>query len=239
MHALTVDNAVKSYGEVQAVNGASFSVEEGEIFGLIGPNGAGKTTMLRMICTLLQVTSGKITVCGYDVTAQSDDVRRMISYLPEDAGAYKDLTGRAYLRFMAGFFADGREFEEMVDKGVRIANLGDRIDTKVDTYSKGMMRRLLIARAIMPSPRVAVMDEVTSGLDVVNAYEIREMIREIAGAGVTVILSSHNMFEVERLCHRVAMIDKGEIVLIGTPDELKERYDAGNLEEVFVKAVRP
>jgi ABC-2 type transport system ATP-binding protein len=238
MNALKVENVHKTYGDREAVKGVDFSVEEGEIFGLIGPNGAGKTTTLRMICTLLQITSGKITVCGYDVKEQSDEVRKIISYLPEDAGAYKDLTGRAYLKFMAGFFADGEEYEAMVKRGIGIADLGDRIDSKVDTYSKGMMRRLLIARAIMPSPKFAVMDEVTSGLDVVNAFEIREIIKEIAKNGVTVLISSHNMFEVEILCHRVAMINEGRVVLVGTPQELKERYNANNLEEVFVKAVR-
>lgn len=235
--ALTVTDVHKVYGDREAVKGISFDVEEGEIFGLIGPNGAGKTTTLRMICTLLQITSGTINVCGYDVKEQADDVRKIISYLPEDAGAYKDLTGRSYLKFMAEFFADGEKKDAMVKRGVEIADLGDRIDSKVDTYSKGMMRRLLIARAIMPSPKFAVMDEVTSGLDVLNAYEIREIIRNIAKNGVTVLISSHNMFEVEILCHRIAMINEGKIVLSGTPQELKEKYNASNLEEVFVKAV--
>jgi len=236
--ALIVDNVKKVYGDREAVKGVSFSVKEGEIFGLIGPNGAGKTTTLRMISTLLRITSGKITVCGYDVTEQPDDVRKIISYLPEDAGAYKDLTGLAYLKFMAGFFADGEEAEKMVTKGVEIADLDDRIKSKVDTYSKGMMRRLLIARAIMPSPKFAIMDEVTSGLDVINAYEIREIIRNIAKSGVTVLISSHNMFEVEIICDRVAMINEGHCILCGTPAELKEQYGAKNLEEVFVKAVK-
>lgn len=236
-NTLTINDVHKTYGDREAVKGISFSVEEGEIFGLIGPNGAGKTTTLRMICTLLQITSGSIDVCGYDVKEQADEVRKIISYLPEDAGAYKDLTGRAYLRFMARFFADGKEFEEMTRKGIEIADLGDRIDSKVDTYSKGMMRRLLIARAIMPSPKFAVMDEITSGLDVINAFEIRDIIRNIAKNGVTVLISSHNMFEVEMLCHRVAMINEGKLILIGTPQELKNKYNADNLEEVFVKAV--
>lgn len=102
-NTLTINDVHKTYGDREAVKGISFSVEEGEIFGLIGPNGAGKTTTLRMICTLLQITSGSIDVCGYDVKEQADEVRKIISYLPEDAGAYKDLTGRAYLRFMARF----------------------------------------------------------------------------------------------------------------------------------------
>ncbi|MDR1404589.1 MAG: ABC transporter ATP-binding protein [Candidatus Methanoplasma sp.] len=237
METLIVKDVRKTYGEIVAVKDVSFSVNKGEIFGLIGPNGAGKTTTLRMICTLLKLTSGSISVCGLDISKESDEVRNIISYLPEDAGAYKDLTGRNYLRFMAGFFADGEEFEKMVRNGIEIADLGPRIDSKVGTYSKGMMRRLLIARAIMPSPKIAVMDEVTSGLDVINAFEIREVIRKIAKQGVTVLISSHNMFEVDILCNRIAMINDGRVVLSGTPAELKEKYGAANLEEVFVKAV--
>ena len=238
MDALAVNDVHKVFKETEAVKGVSFSVKEGEIFGLIGPNGAGKTTTLRMISTLLDISSGSITVYGKDVKTESEEVRKMISYLPEDAGAYKDLTGRAYLDFMAEFFAQGEEKKAMIEKGISIAKLGDRIDSKIDTYSKGMKRRLLIARAIMFNPKLAIMDEVTSGLDVANAFEVREIIRNIAKEGTSVIISSHNMFEVELLCERVAMINKGEVVLEGTPEELKERYSASNLEEVFMKAVR-
>lgn len=238
MDALSVVDVRKSYGDHEAVKGISFSVNEGEIFGLIGPNGAGKTTTLRMISTLLKVSSGDIFVYGKSVRTQSDDVRKMISYLPEDAGAYKDLTGRKYLDFMANFFASGEEQKAMVEKGIEISNLGDRIDSKISSYSKGMMRRLLIARAIMPNPKLAILDEVTSGLDVVNAFEIREIIRKIAASGTTIIFSSHNMFEVDMLCHRVAMIDNGQVILEGEPQKLKDQYDAKTLEEVFVKAVK-
>jgi ABC-2 type transport system ATP-binding protein len=238
VETLVVKDVQKIYGDVQAVKNVTFTVKEGEIFGLIGPNGSGKTTTLRMISTLLRLTSGSITVCGHDVEKESDKVRKEISYLPEDAGAYKNLTGRAYLRFMAGFFADGEDFEKMVEKGMRLADLGDRIDSKIDTYSKGMMRRLLIARAIMPSPKIAIMDEITSGLDVINAYEIRDILRGISKNGVTILMSSHNMFEVDILCDRIAMINDGRVILTGTPAELKEKYRAANLEEVFVKAVK-
>ena len=224
MEALELQDVRKSYGNREAVHGISLTVHEGEIFGLIGHNGAGKTTTLRMISTLLRITSGSISVFGHDVATEPDQVRRIISYLPEDAGAYKDLTGRQYMEFMASFFASGEEKAEMVRKGIELADLGERIDSKVDTYSKGMMRRLLIARAIMPSPRLAIMDEVTSGLDVINAYEVREVIRSIAKTGVTVIMSSHNMFEVDMLCDRVGMIDQGNLILLGTPAELKERF---------------
>lgn len=237
MDALRVVGLTKHFGSKVAVDDVSFSVEKGEIYGLIGPNGAGKTTTLRMISTLLSVTDGDIEVMGHSVKTDADAVRSMISYLPEDAGAYKDLTGRKYLRFMANFFTNGDLADKMVERGVEIADLGDRIDSKVDTYSKGMMRRLLIARAIMPSPHLAILDEVTSGLDVVNAYEIRNIIRGLSESGVTVLLSSHNMFEVEMLCDRVGMINNGNLVLEGKPSDLKQRFAAESLEEVFVKAV--
>ncbi|MBQ9690144.1 MAG: ABC transporter ATP-binding protein, partial [Candidatus Methanomethylophilaceae archaeon] len=138
----------------------------------------------------------------------------------------------------ANFFCSGEEKERMVQKGVELADLGDKIDYRIDTYSKGMMRRLLIARAIMTSPKLAIMDEVTSGLDVINAYEIREVIRNIAKSGVTVIMSSHNMFEVDMLCDRVGMVDQANLIDVGTPEELKKKYGKETLEEVFVTAVK-
>jgi ABC-2 type transport system ATP-binding protein len=236
--ALVLRDVRKTYGQREAVHGVSLAVHEGEIFGLIGHNGAGKTTILRMVSTILKITSGTIEVYGHDAATESDEVRKLISYLPEDAGAYKDMTGRRYLSFIAEFFCTGKEKEDMVEKGIELADLGDKIDFRIDTYSKGMMRRLLIARAIMTSPRLAILDEVTSGLDVINAYEIREVIRKIAQSGVTVIMSSHNMFEVDMLCDRVGMIDQGNLIDVGTPAELKEKYGKDTLEEVFVAAVK-
>jgi len=238
MNALEVTDLCKRYGERDAVKNVSFTVKDGEVFGLIGPNGAGKTTTLRIISTLLKITSGSIKVYGKDVGTEPKEVRKIISYLPEDAGAYKDLTGRRYLSFIADFFAEGEERDKILERGIEIANLGDRIDSKVDTYSKGMMRRLLISRAIMTKPKLAILDEVTSGLDVVNAFEIRELIRELSKQGVSVLLSSHNMLEVDLLCDRVAMIDEGKLILEGTPEELKKRYGVDSVEQVFVKAVK-
>ncbi len=236
--ALVLRDVKKTYGQREAVHGVSLTVNEGEIFGLIGHNGAGKTTILRMISTILKITSGTIEVYGKDVNKESDAVRNMISYLPEDAGAYKDMTGRRYLTFIADFFTSGAERDAMVQKGIELADLGDKIDFRIDTYSKGMMRRLLIARAIMSSPKLAILDEVTSGLDVINAYEIREIIRQIAKGGVTIVMSSHNMFEVDMLCDRVGLIDQGNLIDVGTPAELKEKYGKDTLEEVFVTAVK-
>ncbi len=237
MIAIEVKDLVKSYGSFHAIKGISFEVKQGEIFGLIGPNGAGKTTTLRVLSTLLQVTSGQVKVFGHDLQREADEIRKIISYLPEDAGAYKNLTGRGYLEFIATFFGNGRRIEGIVNRGVEIANLGERIDDKVETYSKGMARRLLVARALMIEPKLAILDELTSGLDVLNSQEIRRLIKKTSSEGTTILLSSHNMLEVELLCDRIALMDNGKIVEIGTPRELKEKYNSANIEEVFVKVV--
>lgn len=158
----------------------------------------------------------------------------MITYLPEDAGAYKNMTGRDYLVFMASLYLEDRdEVKKAVELAEQITGLGKRLDTRIATYSKGMMRKLLLARALMVKPELAILDEPTSGLDVVNALEVRKTIKKFASAGMSVLLSSHNMLEVEFLSDRVAIINRGEILEAGTPAELKERYGARNLEEVF------
>jgi ABC-2 type transport system ATP-binding protein len=238
MKAVEVRELVKDYGNFRALKGISFEVNEGEVFGLIGPNGAGKTTALRTIATLLQITSGSITVFGYELPKEAGEVRRIISYLPEEAGAYKNLTGIQYLNFIARFFGEGQKFQNMVRRGLEIANLGERINDKVDTYSKGMTRRLLVGRALMVDPKLAILDEPTAGLDVVNAQGVRKIINDSVKTGVAVLLSSHNMLEVELLCHRIALIDDGKIVASGTAAELKDKYGAGNIEEAFVKAIK-
>ncbi|UCE45640.1 MAG: ABC transporter ATP-binding protein [Methanobacteriota archaeon] len=237
--ALEVSNLVKKYGEFTALKGISFGMKEGEVFGLIGPNGAGKTTALRIISTILRITSGSVRMFGIDVGREPHEARKILSYLPEDAGAYKNLTGNEYLEFIARFFSDDTEdVRKITSKGVAIASLGDRMNDKVDTYSKGMARRLLVARALMIEPRVAILDELTSGLDVMNAQEIRRIVKDTSKRGTTVLLSSHNMLEVELMCDRIALINDGLIVEMGTPMELKERHNAGNVEEVFTRVIR-
>jgi ABC-2 type transport system ATP-binding protein len=237
--ALEVVDLVKDYGEFRALKGISFAVKEGEVFGLIGPNGAGKTTALRIISTILRITSGNVRMFGVDIAEEPNEARKVISYLPEDAGAYKNLTGNEYLAFIARFFAQDREgVRRIMAKGFEIAGLGERMQDKVDTYSKGMTRRLLVARALMIEPSIAILDELTSGLDVINAQEIRKLVKDTARRGTTVLLSSHNMLEVELMCDRIALIDKGEIVEMGTPAELKSKHGAENIEEVFTRVVK-
>ncbi len=239
MDAVVVEELTKVYDGVKALDKISFTVREGEIFGLIGPNGAGKTTTLRILATLIKPTSGRALVFGHDVMSEASIVREIISYLPEEAGAYRNLSGIEYLEFIARFYAeDGEAFRRIVEEGVKISGLGERLRDKVKTYSKGMKRRLQVARTLMVKPRLAILDEPTAGLDVVHAFYVREIIKEYASThGVTVLLSSHNMLEVEYLCNRVAMIDKGRILCIGTPKEILESTSTHNLEEAFMKVV--
>ena len=237
--AVEAEKLVKVFGEVRALDGLSFQVENGETFGLIGPNGAGKTTALRIVSTLLLPTSGSVKVSGQDVVDNASEIRKIISYLPEEAGAYKNLSGYEYLQFMTKFTTKNKEIaRETVEAAARISGLEERLKDKVKAYSKGMKRRLLVARALMTKPKLAVLDEPTAGLDVLHSVHVRGIIKQyVEKQGVTVLLSSHNMLEVEHLCNRVALINKGRIVAEGSPAELKKKANASNLEEVFAKVV--
>jgi ABC-2 type transport system ATP-binding protein len=234
--AVDVKGLIKQFGAIRALDDLSFNIKSGEIFGLIGPNGAGKTTTLRVVCTLILPTSGEVKVFGLDVVKQAGDVRKIVSYLPEEAGAYPNLSGWEYLKFMADFLQG--DSKAAVAEAAEISGLGERLKDKAKTYSKGMKRRLLVARALMGKPKLAVLDEPASGLDVLHAYHVRQIIkRYVKEQGVTVLLSSHNMLEVEYLCDRVALVNKGKIAVEGEPQELKKRYESQNLEEVFAKVI--
>lgn len=235
-YAVEAVNLTKKFGNIQALNDANFKIRQGEVYGLIGPNGAGKTTTLRIISTLIAPTSGTVTVFGLDVTKQADEVRKILSYLPEESGAYRNLSGMEYLQFMARF--SNVDTTQAIKEAVEISGLGDRLKDRAKTYSKGMKRRLLLARALMTKPKLAILDEPASGLDVIHAYHVRQIIKSyVKEHKITVLLSSHNMLEVEFLCDRVALVNKGKIIMEGKPDELKAHYNSQNLEEVFAKVV--
>jgi len=236
---LKVKNFYKSYGSTVVVSGVSFEIAPNEIFALIGPNGAGKSTTLKTIATILSFDKGDITVCGLDLKKEPEKVREMISYLPEEAGAYKNLSGLGYLDFMASLYSDNKvQKKKFLDSAKEICGLGDKLKNKVSTYSKGMTRKLLISRAIMTKPKLAILDEPTSGLDVINAMEVRNIIKGLKDQGMSVLLSSHNMLEIEYLADRVAIIDKGKIIEFGTIDKIKKDNSAQNLEEVFIKLAK-
>lgn len=237
---LEVKGLSKQYAKVLAVDDVSFEIEKGEIFALIGTNGAGKTTTIRMISTLLTATSGDAVVNGHSILKEPEKVRESISYLPDEAGAYKNMTGKKYLRFMAGLFsADIDTINSYTERAEKICGLGERLNDKIGTYSRGMIRKLLLSRAVMTKPVLAILDEPTSGLDVLNALEIRKMIKELAkNEGMSFLLSSHNMLEIEFVSDRVGIISKGRLLVTGKTDELKQRYGVQNLEEVFERVVK-
>ena len=238
--ALDVQHISKSYGKKQAVKDVSFRIQEGEIFGLMGMNGAGKTTILRMLATLLRPDAGDALIAGNSIVQNPEKVRAYISYLPDEAGAYKTMTGKNYLKFIAGlYFKDEKEQKECVALGEEICGLGDALSRKINTYSRGMTRKLVLARTVMTKPKLAILDEPTSGLDVLNSLDIRKTIRRCAEEyGTAFLLSSHHMQEVSSTAHRGAIMKDGEFLAEGTPAELLEQYQAETLEEAFEKAVR-
>ncbi len=238
-YALIVEDLWKSYEEIIALQGISFKIRKGEIFGLIGPNGAGKTTTLRIIAGILKPDKGNIRIYGLDPLQEEVKIKQLISYLPEDAGVYRFLKGIEFLRFLAEIYADNvEEAERMVEYGSKISGLGKRLWDPMKSYSKGMKRRLLLAATLMTKPLLAILDEPTSGLDVYHSVIMRKAIKKYVNeTGASVLLSSHNMLEVEYLCDRIAFIDKGKIIAVGTPSELKERFNAENLEDAFINAV--
>jgi ABC-2 type transport system ATP-binding protein len=236
--AVSVTNLVKNFGNVTILKGVSFKVLEGEVFGLIGPNGAGKTTTLRVIAGIIRSYSGEVKI--FDLPPLKAKELGYISYMPEDAFPYDRLTGLENLEFFADIYANGdkKKKEEFVELGIKIANLGNKIYEKASTYSRGMKRRLIIARTLMVKPKLAILDEPTSALDVESAVRVRDVITKISReVGTTILLSSHNMLEVEYLCDRIALINDGKVIKEGTPKEIISEMGVRNLEEAFIKIV--
>ncbi|MCC6055326.1 MAG: ABC transporter ATP-binding protein [Desulfurococcaceae archaeon] len=235
--AVEVRNLTKVYGGgVVGVSDLTFAIREGEIYGLIGPNGSGKTTTLRIIATLIKPTSGFAKVFGVDVVKEPLKVRQLVNYLPEEAGAYRDLTGYDFIRFMLSLRFSGRRLEEAVSEAIEIAGLGNALKRPVRTYSKGMKRLLALSTVLASRPRLLILDEPTTGLDVERSIQVRQIIaRYNREYGITVLLSSHNMLEVENLCHRVGILYRGKLVAEGSVEELKVRTGSRNLEEVFMR----
>ena len=210
-----------------AVNNLSFQVEQGQIFGLLGVNGAGKTTVARILCTLLEPTSGTATVAGFDVVRQANNVRKVVNMIPGgERMLYARLTGRENLSYFADLYnVDLRHKRQRIEALLDLVGLTKSADKRVEQYSKGMKQRLQIARGLINDPSHLFMDEPTLGLDAPVAREIRKMIKERLDK--TILFTSHYMEEVEELCDAVAILHKGQIVKQGTPAELKQQYKEG------------
>jgi ABC-2 type transport system ATP-binding protein len=234
---IEVENLSKRYGPTLAVSGVSFNVEKGEVLGFLGPNGAGKTTTMRVITGFFPPTEGKVRVAGYDVVEEPLEAKRRTGYLPETPPVYPDMTVVEYLAFVARIKGvPNRNIETRLDEIVEKCAVGDVRYRQIGKLSKGYRQRVGLAQALIHNPEVLVLDEPTAGLDPKQIIETRELIKGLAGQH-TVILSTHILPEVSKTCQRVVVINAGQIVAVGTPDELTRRLQG--FETVLVTVEGP
>jgi len=227
--------------EIRAVDGVDFDIAQGEVVALLGPNGAGKTTLVRMLSCLLRPTSGSARVGGHDLRESPEKVRANCGLSTEASGLYERLTARQYLTFFARLYglADG-DASTGAEKQLRAADLWDRRNDPLATFSKGMRQKINLARAVAHRPRVVFLDEPTSGLDVEAAGSIRQLILEMSQDGeTTFLICTHNLPEAERLCGRIAIMRRGRVLVSGTPDELKRRLVGNHVLRVSLRKALP
>jgi len=230
-------NLVKRYGDKIAVDNVSLQVQGGEVFGFLGPNGAGKTTTIKMIVGLLQPTSGTVHVAGVDVQAQPLIAKASCGYVPDTPNLYAKLTARELLRFVGDLYnLDRRQVAQRTEELLRVLDLTAAADDTVDSYSHGMQQKASLASALMHDPRVLVLDEPTVGLDPKSARLIKDLLRQMADRGAAVFLSTHILEIAERMCDRIGIINKGQLVAVGTMTELRSLGKAGevSLEDIFL-----
>jgi ABC-2 type transport system ATP-binding protein len=228
----------KRFGDTLAVSELSLQVAAGEVMGFLGPNGSGKTTTIRLLMGLLRPSAGRAAILGRDCHADAVALKRDVGYLPDEPFLYPYLSGVETLELVAGLHgfapAEGRRRAAAI--GERLG-LRDSMRAYTVTYSMGMKKRLALALALIHEPRVLILDEPTNGLDPAGARQMRETITELAAGGRTIFLSTHLLDAAERLCHRVAIIQHGKLQAVGTPDELRARYQApdSSLEDLFLR----
>ncbi|MFN2213904.1 MAG: ABC transporter ATP-binding protein [Anaerolineales bacterium] len=235
MKAIEVSNLTRNYNGLCAVDGISFDVNQGEIFGYLGPNGAGKTTTIRMLTGQLRPTSGSARVMGCDVVADREALKPQIGVVFDSQNLYERMSARDNLNFYARLY---RVDKARVDQVLEQTGLSRRSQEKISSYSNGMKQRLLIGRALLHEPQVLFLDEPTRGLDPNIARDIRQIVVELAQGGMTIFLTTHYMEEADQLSGRVGIIDQGKIVALDTPERLKNQYTIGEdttLEDVFVQ----
>lgn len=236
---IEVNSLSKTFKEVKAVDNISFTVKSGEIVGLLGENGAGKTTTLRMLATMLKPTGGTAKVNGFDILTEDSMVRSQIGILfGGEVGLYDRLTARENIKYFAMLNGLSKEeTRENIEELVKALEMEEYIDRRVGKFSRGMKQKVAIARSIVHNPKVMLFDEPTMGLDVTAARIVQNFIFKCKEQNKSIIFSSHSMVEVEKLCDRVIIINKGKIVETGTINELKQKYNNKDLEEVFVSLI--
>jgi len=231
--AIAVENIIKRYGDFEAVKGITFDVTDGEIFGLLGPNGAGKSTLIRMMTTLIPVTSGKAIIAGHDVSRDSDAVRRMIGVIPQALTSDIDLTVEENLSIYAKLYdVPKARREQNINELLEAVDLTKWRNAQTKTLSGGMRRRLEIARGLVHNPRIFFLDEPTTGLDPVSRVAVWEMLNNLKTKHhLTMLITTHYMDEADRLCDRIAIVDHGKLVALDTPMALKANVPGANVVE--------
>jgi len=230
-------NLIKRYGDKVAVNDVSFDVYQGEVFGFLGPNGAGKTTTIKVIVGLLQPTSGTVKVAGYDIQTQSMLAKASSGYVPDTPNLYAKLTGRELLRFVGDLYnMDRAQVTRRIDELLRMFDLTSAAEDTVDSYSHGMQQKASLAAALMHDPKVLILDEPTVGLDPKSARLIKDILRQLADRGAAVMLSTHILEIAERMCDRIGIINKGQLIAVGTMDKLRtlDKTGQASLEDIFL-----
>jgi len=237
--ALKIERLTKTYSTgLLALDGVSLEVEAGRFFGLLGPNGAGKTTLINSVVSLARPDSGSVEVFGKDAYEEFREARRMIGVSPQEINLDKFLTVEETMLFHAGYYGVPKDkARERADELLERFALVEKRKQRVNTLSGGMKRRVLFARALMHDPKVLFLDEPTAGVDVELRYKLWGYIRELNSGGLTILLTTHYLEEAEALCEEIALINGGKIAAQGTSAELKERYGARNVEEVYLKVV--
>ncbi len=236
--AVETVNLVKVFKGLTAVDGVTFQVKKGELFGVLGPNGAGKTTTIRMLCTLLEPTSGTARVAGFDVVKEPGKVRSKIGVVSEGVMLYRDLTAQENLELLGRLYRiPTRELKDRTRKLLNFLDLEERAHDLVGNFSTGLMKRTQVAAALIHEPEVLFLDEVTSGLDPQSATSLRELTRNLCREGITTIWTTHYMFEPERLCDRVAIINRGKLLIIDTPDRVRNAAKDFDVLEVIVEGL--
>jgi len=234
-NAIEVKELTKFYSSLLAVDHVNFEVKGKEIFGLLGPNGAGKTTTIRMICGMLRPTSGKAVIAGFDVAQKPQEVKRRIGLVPDISNLFGELSARVNLEFMGKLYGlDKKTRRERIDQVLELFQLEERQNDLVKYYSKGMHRRLTIAAALLHQPEILIMDEPTSGLDAQTARLVREIILSLNKEGRTILLTTHQIDEADRLAQRVGIIDRGRLVALDTPEQIKNSTEGMRALEIKI-----
>jgi ABC-2 type transport system ATP-binding protein len=228
MSVVTVEDLHKHYGDTHAVDGVSFEIHEGEIFGLLGPNGAGKTKTIDVLCTYTEPTSGRAVVAGHSVTVEPDAVKRAIGVVPQEIALYPDLNAAENLRFYGRMYDVPRaRLERRIPELLRLVGLAEHARKRVDHYSGGMKRRLNLAVGLLGEPRFLMLDEPTVGVDPQSRNAIFENIQALNQEGLTILYTTHYMEEAELLCDRVAIMDQGRIIALDPPQDLIKALGTG------------